>query len=147
MRSLPVAIDSRTGLGTSTKGWFSATCRAGNIAKGKPANECCDSEARVTEQLRDSIILEVTQTARDIEATYQRVQTTRAASRLRKEQLEGEEERLRVGASTSYQVLQVQNDLLEAQLEEVRALVDYKLAITAHENAVGRILPDNMVVQ
>ena len=102
-----------------------------------------DLESRrvAAEQLRNSIILEVTQAVRDIDSTYQRVLTTRAASRLRKEQLQGEEERLKVGASTSYQVLQVQNDMLEAQLEEVRARIEFRRAQTRLDSALGEIFP------
>ncbi len=93
------------------------------------------------EKLRNRVILDVTQGIRDIESAYQRLQSTRAATRLRTEQLRGETERLRVGSSTSYQVLQIQNDLLEARSREVRAMVDYKLAITAFESTIGRGAP------
>ncbi|MEE8143462.1 MAG: TolC family protein [Planctomycetota bacterium] len=92
------------------------------------------------ERLRNSIILQVTQAVRNIDAAAQRIETTRATTRLRGEQLEGEKQRLRVGSSTSYNVLQVQNDLLEAQIEEVRSGMDYKNAITAFKVAVGTII-------
>ncbi|MGE3164549.1 MAG: TolC family protein [Planctomycetota bacterium] len=91
-------------------------------------------------KLTNTITLEVTQAARDIRSSVQKLQSTRAAVRLRREQLEGEKERLRVGSSTSYQVLQIQNDLLEAQSLELQSLVDYERAITAFETAVGVIL-------
>ena len=40
---------------------------------------------------------------------------------------------------------EVQNDLLEAKVEEVRALVDYRIAITTLESATGKILPDELL--
>ena len=99
------------------------------------------SKKLALEKIRNDITLEVVQAARDVSSTYQRVQTTRAARRLREEQLVGERERLREGLSTSYQVLQIQNDVLEAGTEVVRALVEYRHAITAFESAAGRIQP------
>lgn len=105
-----------------------------------------ESSELTLRKTRNTITLEVTQAVRDIRSTLQKVQTTRATTRLRREQLEGETQRLRVGSSTSYQVLQVQNDLLEAQSLELQALVDYKQAITAFESAVGTILSSAGVV-
>ncbi|MFQ5653312.1 MAG: TolC family protein [Planctomycetota bacterium] len=112
-------------------------------ARGRLAQARADLQsARLArEKLENGIILEVTQVVRDIESARQRVLTTRAASRLRSEQLEAETQRLRVGTSTSYQVLQIHNDLLEAQGEELRALVDHRNAVTAFYSAVGTILP------
>ena len=46
---------------------------------------------------------------------------------------------MRAGTSTSYEVLQIQNDLLEAETEELRATVDYQNALTAYRRAVGLI--------
>ncbi len=110
--------------------------------RGLLAQSKRDRESRriEVERLRNSIVLEVTRAARSIEAAYQKVQTTVAARRLRQEQLRGEQERLRVGSSTSYQVLQIQNDLLESSTEEVRARVEYQRAITAFESATGRVV-------
>ncbi|MFN0057535.1 MAG: TolC family protein [Planctomycetota bacterium] len=94
------------------------------------------------EKLRNSIVLEVAQSVRGIASARQKITARRAASRARGEQLQGEKERLRLGTSTSYQVLQLQNDLLEAQSEELRALVDYQTSVTAYKKAVGILLLD-----
>lgn len=101
-------------------------------------NDLASSKLRL-QKLRNGVVLEVTQAARDIQSSFQKLQTSRATVRLRREQLEGEKQRLRVGSSTSYQVLQIQNDVLEAQSLELQALVDYKRAITAFESSVGII--------
>lgn len=107
------------------------------VAKAK--DDVASARLNLT-KLRNTITLEVTQAGRDIRSSVQKLQSTRASVRLRREQLEGETERLRVGSSTSYQVLQIQNDLLEAQSQELRSLVDYERAINAFESAVGTIL-------
>jgi len=88
----------------------------------------------------NSVALGVTQSVRDVRSAQQRVETTRAATRLRQEQLDGEKRRLEVGASTSYQVLQVQNDLLEAQTSEVQSTVALLKAMTAYRKQTGDVL-------
>lgn len=87
----------------------------------------------------NEVILEVTQFIRDIDSTYQQVITNQASATFRREQFEAEQQRLRVGSSTAYLVQQVQNDLLEAESELVRAQVAYRLAISAYESAVSII--------
>lgn len=95
---------------------------------------------------RNTVFKEVHQAVRDIITARQKVETTRSATRLRREQLNGETERLRAGTSTSFQVLQVQNDLLEAQGLEIQAQVDYKKAVTAFEHATGIILSTSGII-
>ncbi len=88
----------------------------------------------------NTVVLGVTQAVRDVRSAQQRVETTRAATRLRTEQLDGEKRRLSVGLSTSYQVLQVQNDLLEAQTSEVESIVFLLKAVTAYRRQTGDVL-------
>ena len=88
----------------------------------------------------NGVVLGVTQSVRDVRSAQQRVLTTRAATRLRTEQLDGEKRRLTVGLSTSYQVLQVQNDLLEAQTAEVESIVFLLKAVTAYRRQTGDVL-------
>jgi len=59
---------------------------------------------------------------------------------LRTEQLDGEKRRLTVGLSTSYQVLQIQNDLLEAQTAEVQSSVQLLKAMTEYRRQTGEVL-------
>ncbi len=99
------------------------------------------SSARIDqERTVNSVVLGVTRAVRDVRSAQQRVKTTRAATRLRQEQLDGEKRRLEVGASTSYQVLQVQNDLLEAQTAQVESSVFLLKAMTAFRKETGDVL-------
>jgi len=59
---------------------------------------------------------------------------------------EGEQERLRVGISSSYRVMLAQRDLIAAQAAEIQARVNYAKALVAHEVAVGTFLEKNGVV-
>ncbi len=92
------------------------------------------------ERTVNSIVLGVTQAVRNVRSAQQRVLTTRAATRLRSEQLDSEKRRLERGLSTSYQVLQTQNDLLEAQTTEVESVVLLLKAITAYRKQTGEVL-------
>ncbi|OUU23964.1 MAG: hypothetical protein CBC13_04260 [Planctomycetia bacterium TMED53] len=94
------------------------------------------------DQLSNGIILEVTRAVRELESARQAVETTQAATRLRREELDGETRRLEAGVSTAYQVLQVQNSLLSAQVQELQAQIRVRKAITGYRNATGTILKD-----
>jgi len=99
------------------------------------------SSARLQrERTVNGIVLGVTQAVRGVRSAQQRVLTTQAATRLRTEQLDGEKRRLTVGLSTSYQVLQIQNDLLEAQTAEVQSSVQLLKAMTEYRRQTGEVL-------
>ena len=94
------------------------------------------------EQISNGIILEVTRAVRELDSARQSVETTQAATRLRREELDGETRRLEAGVSTAYQVLQVQNSLLAAQVRDLQAQIRVRKAITGYRNATGTILKD-----
>ena len=97
--------------------------------------------AHITQdQASHGIVLEVTRAVRELQSARQSVDTTAAATRLRREELDGERRRLEVGVSTAYQVLQVQNSLLQAQVSELQSAVRLRKAISAYRNATGTIL-------
>jgi outer membrane protein len=91
-------------------------------------------------KLENTLVLDVIKATRDLRAAYGRVQTTRAAAEYSRKQLDGETKRLARGMSTSYTVLQMQNDLLRLQLEELLAAVTYNTARVALERAKGTLL-------
>lgn len=81
---------------------------------------------RSSEQQLD---LEVRSAVRSVQTNYTRVQAYRAARELAEKRLEAEEEKLRVGLTTNYFVLQYQRDLADRQTLELRALIDYNLSL------------------
>ena len=85
-------------------------------------------------------MLEVTRAVRERLSARQSVETTRAATRLRRKELDGETRRLEVEVSTAYQVLQVQNSLLQSQVSELQSRVRLRKAIATYRNATGTIL-------
>ena len=76
--------------------------------------------------LEQSIVVEVREAYRQIETDIKRVQATKIARKLAEEKLIAEDKKFEVGLSTSFNVLEFQEDLAEEQSNEIKALIDYK---------------------
>ncbi len=113
--------------------------RSARTAKFK-AQAAMDSARLDHSRLRNLATLEVTRAIRDIRSSYRTVIARQEQVRLQRETLEGEAARLTAGASTAFQVFEVQNNLLEAESQELQARVDHQNAITAYLRAVGTLL-------
>ena len=83
------------------------------------------------------IYLEIRQTVRAVETNYKRVQAYKVARELAEKKLLAEEERLKVGLSTSYFVLQYQTDLTTARTDELKAIIDYNFSLAGLDRALG----------
>ena len=59
---------------------------------------------------------------------------------LQQKKLEAEQKKFENGMSTSFEVLTFQRDLANAELAEVRALLDYVKSLAALEKAKGTLL-------
>jgi outer membrane protein TolC len=86
------------------------------------------------------IYLEVKSAVRAVQNNYERVQAYKVARELAEQTLEAEEEKLKVGISTPYFVLQYQTELTTAQTNELQAIVDYNLSLAALDRALGTSL-------
>ena len=80
--------------------------------------------------LRHQVILRVREAVRRVETDFKRIATTSSARILAEKQLQTEQERLRVGLSTTRFVLDFQRDLAIAQGNELRAIVDYNKSLS-----------------
>jgi len=87
--------------------------------------------------LEQQIFLEVRTAVRSVETNYRRVQAYRAARGLAENKLEAEEKKLKVGLTTNYVVLQYQRDLADAKTAELKALIDYNLALAFLDRSMG----------
>jgi len=92
------------------------------------------------EELRSRIHVEIKSAIREIISTHDSIMQTREALKLAREQLKGEQVRLDVGKSTSYKVLEIQEDLAQARTNERRALLDFMIARAQLEKSKGTIL-------
>ncbi len=93
------------------------------------------------------VFLEIKTAVRAVETNAKRVQAYKVARELAEQKLAGEEEKLKVGLSTNYLVLQYQRDLSTARSTELKAVVDYNVSLAALDRALGTSLKDrNMSV-
>ena len=86
------------------------------------------------------VVLEIRNAVRSLETTYKQVQAYGVARDLAEKKLQAEENKLRVGMSTNYTVLQFQRDLTNARTLELQAIINYNLAQVALDRSMGVIL-------
>ncbi len=97
------------------------------------------SEQRL-EQTRQQLAASVHQAARAVLENATLVESNRQARQGQEAIVVAEEERLRLGLTTSWQALQVQNDLTAAQVQELQAIINYQKAVIDLELAQGTLL-------
>jgi outer membrane protein TolC len=85
-------------------------------------------------------VLELRNAVRNLQTTYKQVQAFRVARDLAEKKLAAEEEKLRVGLSTNYVVLQYQRDLTTARVSELQAIINYNLAQAGLDRSMGTSL-------
>ncbi|MFO0773068.1 MAG: TolC family protein [Nitrospiraceae bacterium] len=82
------------------------------------------------QNVRQQVILDVREAIRRVQTDFKRIETTRSARIMAEKQLQAEQERLKVGLSTTRFVLDFQRDLATAQGNELRATVDYNKSLS-----------------
>jgi outer membrane protein TolC len=97
------------------------------------------------QQLEKQVRVEVTNALIAVEQARDSYEAARSERILQAQTLSAEREKLEVGASTSFYVIEYQRDLAAAQSAEVSALASYQKAKTALERSVGTILDDYSV--
>ena len=80
------------------------------------------------EQMELQIATEVTNAGLQIQSSLRRIEAATAASELARQQLDAEQSKFEVGASTNFFVVQAQRDLADAQRAELQAILDYQKA-------------------
>jgi outer membrane protein TolC len=90
--------------------------------------------------LEQSIQVEVRTAVRGVRTAAQQIESTRASRGLAERNLEAERKRYENGLSTSFQVLEIQEDLTTARSREVAAIAGYRRALAEYWRATGRLL-------
>lgn len=96
--------------------------------------------AEAVKNLEQIARLDVRLAAAEVERARQQIAATAATRALREEALRVESERFSVGESTGLLVAQAQRDLVESQINEVEALIGYRLALINLYLAEGALL-------
>jgi outer membrane protein len=121
--------------------WRNRTAK-GNLGRAMAESRQLDARQR---QLVQTIQIDVRNALQNVEAARQRYEVARAASIAAGAQLAGEQEKFRAGLSTTFLVLQRQNDKTLAEGTEVRALTDYNKALADLQRVTGMTLVSNNV--
>jgi outer membrane protein TolC len=100
------------------------------------------------QSIRQQVIVSVKEAVRRVRTDFRRIETTRSARILAEKQLQAEQERFKVGLSTTIFVLQFQRDLAISRGNELRAIVDYNKSLSnLTRNKAITIERYNMVLQ
>lgn len=123
--------------GVSMEWPLGASAQQDEYAKSRLRADQADLDGQAS---RQRAFVEVREAVRNLAIGAKRVQATALARRLADAKLDAEQAKLKAGLSTNFQVLQFQDDFQEASLGEVRALVEYRQALTRLELAQGTLL-------
>lgn len=99
-----------------------------------------DQAKLVLENLERTVEIDVRNASRDVRTNVQRVQAAQSNLELQKKKLEAEQKRFQYGMTTSFQVLEFQTDLTDAEASLIRAVLDYKKSLVALAEKTGVLL-------
>jgi outer membrane protein TolC len=101
-------------------------------------------EAQV-QQVKNNALLDVRNTTIALEQGRAQVEAASKARELQQQTFNAEQKKYQLGASTVYNVILTQRDLITAQGTELRALANLAEAKANYERALGRTLEVNSV--
>lgn len=93
-------------------------------------------------QIRQTVMLGVRMSARGVLTSQILVESNRQARILQEANVAAEGKRLRLGVTTSYRVLEIQEDLTAAQTLEVQARIDFEKSLVDLHVAQGTLLEE-----
>ncbi len=83
---------------------------------------------------------------RAVETAAKAIDSARVSRQLAEKNLDAERKRYENGMSTSFQILEIQEDLTAARSREVSAVTEYRRALVDYHRVVGRLLEERGVV-
>lgn len=105
-----------------------------------------DQAAASVRNLEQIVEFDVLLALNDLERARQQIQATTTTRELQEKTVQAEIERFDVGTSTTLLVAQAQRDLLQAQINEIGAIVAYRLALIRLHLAEGSMLERRGIV-
>jgi len=87
-------------------------------------------------RLELQVASEVRSAGRAVETNFKRVASTQAARVLATRRLDAEEKKFAAGMSTNFLVTQAQRDLAVAEVNEIRAVADYRKSVINFERSL-----------
>ncbi len=92
-----------------------------------------------------AVVTEVRRLARFVDTAAQARESARVSRRLAERNLEAEQKRYENGMSTSFRVLEIQEDLTGARSREVNAITGYRKALILYYRALGTLMQESDV--
>jgi outer membrane protein TolC len=96
-------------------------------------------------KIESTIYSDVKQIIMDLETTAKIVEANRISRELAEQKLVAEQKKLAVGLSTNYLVLQYQRDFSNAQIAELKSLIDHNLALSRVDKVRGTTLEKHRI--
>lgn len=112
------------------------TARARNLAAHATRQQALDAIAN----LRQLVHLDVRLAVNEVERSRLQIDASRSTRVFQEQTLTAEKERFDVGSSTALQVAQAQRDLLQAQINEIESIVNYRVALARLYLVEGSLL-------
>lgn len=97
------------------------------------------------QQLEQDIVVRVDNANGAVITARQRIESNGEARVLAKESLDAGEERLRAGTGTTFEVLELQRKLAEAEAAELRAYSDFNKAVAGYQREIGVTLREHRI--
>ena len=94
----------------------------------------------VLSDLEQRISTEVRTAVRNVDTARQQIQSAEVSVRLAEKNLDAERRKYENGLSTSFQILQVQEDLTAARSRQVTAVTGYRRALVEYQRSTGQLL-------
>lgn len=94
------------------------------------------------ERTKQDLVLNVRLALRNLQSSRVLVESNRQSKALQEANLAAENKRLKLGATTSFQLLQVEEDLTLAELAEVQAQINFEKALVDLRLAEGNLLEE-----
>jgi outer membrane protein TolC len=114
-----------------------------NVRRAELTLRRSETELRRVEQ---AIVLEIRDAVRNLESAQEGIEAAERRRLAAEEQLRAERIRLEHGESTPFDVLQREEDLVDAESQKIAALQVYRDSLAALDRAQGTILRDRNIV-
>jgi len=112
----------------------------GARAEAKRAQLDYEQSKATEDQTRQNIQVDVRKAVRDIDTAAKEIGASRTAREAAEQNLDAERKRYENGMTTNFNVLQIQQQLSDARVRELQALVGYNKAVANYHRAVGDLL-------
>lgn len=109
-------------------------------AQATIADLAVDEAFAELQQLEQQIRTEVRAAARQVETAAKQIESARVSRELEEQNLDAERKRYENGMSSSFRVLQIQEDLTQARSREVNAVASYRRALATFYRAIGELV-------